>query len=138
MKLVFTSSRSSSIVSRTDWSGGYAAITGSIIRPIVSFGNAALRCHWRARSPLAAENARSRASVGKASSTSWANPGLRRASVAAIGPPGESLSFAAAPVAERLFKSSPKSGMRFWVIASFIAAIFWSPCLLHHHGTILL
>src|SRR5438034_474189 len=45
---------------------------------MVSFGYAALRCHCRASSALAAASARSRTSVGSASSTSWANPGLIR------------------------------------------------------------
>src|SRR6185295_6969507 len=54
MKVVFTSSRSWSIVSPTGCSGGKAATTGSIIRPIVSFGYWLFFCHWRTSSGLAA------------------------------------------------------------------------------------
>src|SRR3954465_4668334 len=124
MKVVFTSSRSFSIVSPIGGSGGNAAPTGSIMRPMVSAGYFALRCHWRTSSALAAALARSRASAGSAPSTSCANPGERRESGAAISAPPKCSSFAAAPAAERLLmscaSSAPNAAVPDWSIADML------------------
>src|SRR3989442_1530782 len=139
MKVVLTSSRSCSIVAPTDCRGRSAATTGCIMRLTLSFGYAALRCHWRASSALAEASARSRASAGSASRISMAKPGLSRESARLISAPPKCSSLAAAPPAARLFTSSARSGISSsaaWFAAAILVSLPYGAKFRTDHGTI--